>query len=167
LYEFHDAPTGGHREMNKTYKAIKPLYSWPNMRREIEEYIKKCESCQCNKLLKPRRKAPMEITTTAERPFEKSYLDIVGPLPETGMGNRYILTFQDDLSKYVIGVPIRQQDAETIAREFVLQVILRHGAPRTVQTDQGSNFLSEMFKNTCKLLRIKKIQSTAFHPESQ
>jgi transposase InsO family protein len=137
------------------------------MRQDIEEYIKRYKSCQVNKLLKRRKRAPMEITTMAEHPFEKCCLDIVGPLPETERGNKYILTFQDDLSKYVIAVPIRQQDAETITREFVVHVILKHGTPRTVQTDQGSNFLSEVFKNTCKLLIIRKIQSTAFHPESQ
>jgi len=35
------------------------------------------------------------------------------------------------------------------------------------QTDQGANFISEVFRNTCKILKIKKIQTTAFHPESQ
>lgn len=85
----------------------------------------------------------------------------------TVKGNKYILTFQDDLSKYGIVVPIHHQDKETVVREFVLHVILKHGTPCVLQTDQGSNFLSEVFKSTCKLLRIKKIQSTAFHPESQ
>lgn len=160
LYEFH-VPIGGYRGMNKTYKAIKSRYSWTNMRQEFEEYVKRCRSCQLNKLLKPRKKAPMEITTTAEFPFERRTLDIVGPMPETEKGNKYILTFQDDLSKYAIAVPI-QQDAETVAREFVTQVILKHGTPST----EGANFLSDIFKSTCKLLWIKKIQSTAFHPES-
>ena len=167
LYEFHDAPVGGHRGMNKTYKAIKSQYTWPNMRREIENYVKQCESCQMNKTLKPKRKAPMEITSTSEHPFEKCFLDIVGPLPVTQAGSKYILTFQDDLSKYVIATPISDQNAETVARTFVLHVILKYGTPRIVQTDQGTNFVSEVFKATCKLLRIKKIQSTAFHPEFQ
>jgi transposase InsO family protein len=35
-----------------------------------------------------------------------------------------------------------------------------------VLTDQGTNFLSDVFRNTCKLLKIKKIQSTEFHPET-
>jgi len=153
--------------MNKTYRAIKSWYTWPKMRRGIEEYVKQCKSCQVNKTLKPNRKAPMEITSTANHPFDKCYLDIVGPLPPSAMGNRYILTFQDDLSKYVVATPIRQQDAETEARVFVSQVVLKYGTPSIVQTDQGANFVSEVFKNTCKLLKIKKIQSTAFHPESQ
>jgi hypothetical protein len=69
LYAFHDEPLGGHTGMNKTYKAIKAHYSWANMKREIENYVKKCRRSQVNKLLKPRKKAPMEITTTAEDPF--------------------------------------------------------------------------------------------------
>jgi len=67
----------------------------------------------------------------------------------------------------VVATPIGQQDAEAVAKVFVSQVILKYGNPNIVQTDQGANFVSEVFQNTCKLLKIKKIQSTAFHPESQ
>ena len=45
--------------------------------------------------------------------------------------------------------------------------MLTYGTPQILQSDQGANFISQVFKNTCKILRIKKIQSTAFHPESQ
>jgi transposase InsO family protein len=107
----------------------------------------------------------MEITTTAEHSFEKCSLDIVGPLPETIKGNKYILTFQDDLSKFVNAIPIPQQDAETVARALVLNIILKIRTPKQILTDQGTNFLSDLFKNVCKLLRIKKLQTTAFRPE--
>jgi transposase InsO family protein len=137
------------------------------MRREVEEYVKQCKSCQIKKILTPKHKAPMEITTTAERPFEKCYLDVVGPLPVTLEGNKCILTFQDDLNKYVVAVRIEKQDAETVARAFVEKIVLTYGTPQILQTDQGANFVSEVFKKTCKILKIKKIQSTAFHPESQ
>jgi transposase InsO family protein len=81
--------------------------------------------------------------------------------------NKYILAFQDDLSKYVLAVPIGQQHAETLARAFVANIVLKYGTPRILQTDQGANFINKIFRNTCKILKIKKIQSTAFHPESQ
>jgi len=165
--DFHDSSIGGHRGMNRTYRAIKAQYTWPKMRREVEEYVEQCKSCQVNKILTPKHKAPMEITTTAERPFEKCYLDVVSPLPVTLEGNKHILTFQDDLSKHVVAVPIGQQDAETVARAFVEKIVLTHGTPQTLQTDQGANFVSEVFRNTCKILNINNIQSTAFHPESQ
>ena len=108
----------------------------------------------------------MEITITAENPFEKCFMD-VGPLPISQGNNKYILTFQDDLGKYVVAIPIHQQDAETIAKAFVEKIVLIYGTPRILQTDRGANFVSEVFRATCKMLRIKKIQSTAFHPESQ
>ena len=108
----------------------------------------------------------MEITSTAKQPFERCSLDIVGPLTESTSGNKYILTFQDDLSKYLAAIPIPQQDAETVARAFVLNIVLKFGAPAQLLTDQGSNFLSDLFKNMCRLLRIKKVQTTPFRPES-
>jgi transposase InsO family protein len=74
------------------------------------------------------------------------------------------LTFQDELSKYTLAIPI-QQDAETVARAFVEQVIPKFGIPQVILTDQGSNFLGEFFTNVCKLLKIKKIHRTAYHPE--
>jgi transposase InsO family protein len=63
-------------------------------------------------------------------------------------------------------IPIPTQHAETVAREFVQNNILKYGIPEVILTDQGANFLSELFASVCKLLQIKKIQTTAFHPES-
>jgi len=118
-------------------------------------------------MLTPKHKAPMEITTTAEHPFDKCYLDIVGPLPLIQGNNRCILTFQDDLSKYVVAIPIGQQDAKTVARAFVVNIVLKYSTPNILQTDQGANFVMEVFRHICKMLKIKKMQSTAFYPESQ
>ena len=61
LYEFHDSPVGGPSGMNKTYCKIKSHYTWSNMKREVEEYVKQCRSCQDNKTLTPKHKAPMEM----------------------------------------------------------------------------------------------------------
>jgi len=90
LQENHDSILGGHLGMNKMYEAIKRHYQWPNMKSEIEEYVKACAKCQINKTLRPKKRAPMEITTRARHPFEKCALDIVGPMTETMAGNKYI-----------------------------------------------------------------------------
>ena len=164
LYEYHDSPVGGHRGMNKTFKEIRERYEWPDMKREIERYVKQCKSCQLNKNLSPWRKAPMEITTTTSQPFERCALDIVGPTGVTNKGNRYILTMQDDLTKFVVAIPIPTQDAETVAREFVQNVVLKYGIPEVILTDQGANFLSELFANVCKLLQIKKTHNDRVSP---
>ena len=88
-------------------------------------------------------------------------MDIVGPTTVTNKGNLYILR-----SKFVVAEPIPMQDAETVAREFVRNIVLKFGIPEVVLTDKGSNFLSERFQNTSKLLGIKRIHTTAFHPKS-
>ena len=124
LYEYHDSTAGGHRGMNKTFREISKVYEWPNMKREMEKYVRRCKSCQMNKSLGPCSRASMEITTTARRHFKRCALDIVGPTGVTNKGNRYILTFQDDLTKFMADIPIPTQDAETIAREFVLNIVL-------------------------------------------
>jgi len=112
-------------------------------------------------------KAPMEITTTAENHFDKCYLDIRGCLPVTQGKKKYTLTFQDDLSKYVGAVLIGQQNAETLVTALVANIMLKYGTHRILQTDQSADFVSEVFWNTCMIHKIKKIQSTEFHPESQ
>jgi hypothetical protein len=61
----------------------------------------------------------MEIMSPARHPFEKCALYIFGHMTETMSGNKYILTFQDDLSKFVVAIPFPQQDAETVAKECV------------------------------------------------
>jgi len=75
------------------------------------------------------------------------------------------LTFQDELSKYTLAIPIAQQDAMTVTKVFVEKVILKFGIPQMILTDQGSNLLSEIFANVCKLLKIKKIKCTAYCPQ--
>jgi hypothetical protein len=164
--EMHEKPTGGHLGMNRTYDRIKLFTSWSGMKQELEDYIRRCEICQKNKITQNKTKMPLQITTTPEVVWEKFSLDIVGPLTPTLEGNKYLLTFQDELSKYTIAIPIQQQDAETVAKFFVEEVVLKFGIPQTILTDQGSNFLSELFTNICKLLKIKKIKTTAYHPQT-
>ena len=118
------------------------------MRKDIKEYIKKCKSCQINKLTRKKTKLDMQITTTSTTPFEKIFLDIVGPLPLSINGNKYLLTLQDELSKYSLAIPIQTMDAETVSKNFVLHFISRFGMPNTLLTDQGTNL--QTFKNKKK-----------------
>jgi hypothetical protein len=140
FYEYHDSPVGSHRGMNKTFMEIRKRYEGPNMKRDIEKHVKRCKSCQLNKNSSPRRKAPMEITNTARQPFEICALDIGGSTGMTNKGNRYILTFQDDLTKFMVAIPILTQDAETVAREFAQNIVLLYGIPEVILTIRGRIF---------------------------
>jgi len=161
LYEYHNAPLGGHQRITRTLNRIKLAHNWPGLTKDVENYVAKCEFCQ---KVSRKTKMPLIITETSSEPFEKCALDIVGPLSITTLGNKY-LTFQDDLTKFSKAIPLPNQEATTVAKEFITKIICEHGIPEMVLTDQGTNFLSEIFKNTCKLLKITKIQ-TAYHPES-
>jgi hypothetical protein len=62
----------------------------------------------------------------------------------------------------MITVPIKQQDATTIAKAFVEEITLKFGIPQILLTNQGSNFLSELFSTVCKLLKVKRIKTSAY-----
>ena len=148
--------------MNTKYDRMKLFITWPGMKQELEEYIRQCETCQKNKITQNKTKLPKH----SEVVWEKCALDIIGTLNQTSDGSKYALTFQDELFKYILPIPIKQQDAPTIARAFVEEFILKFGVPQMLLTDQGSNFMSEVFTNICKFLKIKKIKCTAYHPQS-
>ena len=54
----------------------------------------------------------------------------------------------------------------TVARVFVGIIILKIGIPQVLLTEQGSNFLSDLFANVSKLLRIMRIETSPYHPQT-
>ncbi|XP_050066035.1 uncharacterized protein LOC126555115 [Aphis gossypii] len=166
LKQFHDSKLGGHLGVNKTIKRIQKQFRWKGMKDDVKKYVKNCTSCQVNTISNRHVKQPMAITSTSSKPFEKIFLDIVGPLPTTLSSNNYILTMQDDLSKYTLGVPIPNHQANTVAEAFVLHFVCVHGIPGTILTDQGTDFLSKTFTEVCKLLKINKVNTSPFRPQT-
>jgi transposase InsO family protein len=171
IEENHKNRISGHRGVKATIHRIKEqiredIFKWKGLRKDVEKYIRNCRECQVNKLLS-NKKQPMLITDTPREPMEKGYLDIYGPLPETERGNKYLLTYMDGLSRFTCIIPLKNQEAETVAEAFCTEIVLKGpGIPKVLLTDQGTNFLSRFFRSLCRLLEIEKIQTTAFHPES-
>ena len=93
-------------------------------------------------------------------------MDIVGPLPITLKGNRYLLTLQCNLTKFSDAIPIPSMDSVTIGLALAEGFISRYGCPKAIHTDQGRNFLSKFTQTLCNTFKIKQIKSTAYHPES-
>lgn len=96
----------------------------------------------------------MKITTTSIEPFEKSYMDIV-VLPESNNGNKYGLVIQDALTRYLTVAAMENQESHSVAKTFVDNFICKFGASVELVTD-----------NVCKILKIKKITTTAYHPQA-
>lgn len=107
----------------------------------------------------------MQIQETG-KPLQRVAMDILGPLPVTQSGHKYILVISDYFTKWTEAYPMKDMEATTVARLLVKEFICRFGAPQYLHTDQGRNFESHLFKETCKLLGVKKTRTTPYHPQS-
>ena len=99
-------------------------------------------------------------------PRECIAMDIMGPLPTTQRGNRYIVVIEDYLTKWVEAFPLCDIWASTVTSALVDGFICRYGVPHSIHTDQGSQFESKLFQEICRLLDMKKTRTTPYHPAS-
>ena len=93
-------------------------------------------------------------------------IDVLGPLPVSESGNRYILIAMDYFAKWQEAYALPNQEAKTVAKVLVDQFVSRFGAPAQLHSDQGRNFESQVFTEMCKVLRIEKTRTTPLHPQS-
>ena len=91
-------------------------------------------------------------------------MDVLGPLPTSQGGNKFILVVMDYFTKWVEMFPMKDQTAETVAEVLVDQVFSRMGCPIELHSDQGSNFKSKVMTEVYRLMGIKKTQTTPYHP---
>lgn len=154
-----------HMGVQKTYDLLRVNAYWPGMESDVEKFVTTCERCQLHKPSTNLNKAPLKPILTSA-PMEVWAMDIVGPLPLTASGNRYILVATDLFSKWTEAVPLPCQTAVSVARAFIGSVVLRHGTPKSLLTDQGSNFESLLIREMCRLLGVNKIRTSPFHPRT-
>ena len=111
-----------------------------------------------------RRQIPL-LPIPVESAFSSVAIDVLGPLRPTKAGNRYIVVFSDYLTRYPEAFAVKTADAATVANLLVTEVICRHGVPRTILTDRGSNFQSALFKEVCRIMGSKKLNTTSYRPQ--
>lgn len=165
MNDFHLLPSSGHTGIRRMVNNIKKYYYWPNLEKDVRNYIGKCDKCQTQKYTKF-VKEPLTITTTASSSFEKVFLDLIGPLDRDDQGNTYILTLQCEITKYVEAYPLKTKTTQEVARAFAENFILRYGIPREIATDRGSEFISGTMRELCNILKVNQLMSTAYHHES-
>ena len=154
-----------HMGVERTYDLVKANSYWPGLLADVQKFVASCPRCQLCKPVTNRNKAPLQPIVTSG-PMEVWAVDIMGPLPCTPSGARYIMVATDLFSKYVEAVPLVNQTASSVAQAIVQHVILRHGPPKTLLTDQGTNFESFLMTEVCKLLGMNKVRTTPFHPRT-
>ena len=130
------------------------------------DVITHCMSCpQCAIVNAAGRvnKSPLHPIPVS-RPFEIVGVDIMD-LPPTKSGNRHVVVFQDFLTKFPLMYPVPDQKALHLARLLAEEVIPLFGVPEHLLSDRGTNLLSHLMTDLCKILGIKKLNTTAYHPE--
>ena len=165
LKQCHDSLVSAHAGIRRTMNRIRQNFNWVNLKHDVTTYVNNCIKCNQNKS-KRNILAPMKITSSSDQTFEKIFIDIVGPLPTSHEGFKYILTAKDDLSKFIFAIPMEDQTSESIARSLVEGVILQVGVPRMIVADNATNFNSDLMNRLNKLLGIKKINVSIYHAQS-
>ena len=89
------------------------------------------------------KRAPIKPVEIVPEPFKKIAIDIVGELPRTTTGYKYILTRVDYATRYPEAIPLRTTNAKTVA-EALIQYFSRVSIPDEIVSDQGSNFMSKL-----------------------
>jgi hypothetical protein len=117
------------------------------MKQDVTTFIQNSNDCARRKTGN-KVKAPLGEVPVAKEFLDTVSPDIVGPLPVSEGGNKYLITFLDHYTRFCDAIPIMRQDTETIAREFVVRIITQLGVQRRQLTDRGANFTSSLIKET-------------------
>ena len=159
LKQLLDVPTAGHLGVKKTLMKVRSRYFWFGLRRDVENWISKCDVCASRKPPHRKSKAPMKVYYVGV-PMERLAIDIAGPLPKTNKGHKYILVISDYFTKWTQAFAIKDQEATTIASILVNEIVSLFGVPKMLHSDKGSNFESKVFREMCKILQIDKTRTT-------
>ena len=97
-------------------------------------------------------------------PMDRLGTDILGPLPETPRGNRYVLVVTDYFTKWCEIFAVPDQTAVTCAENILNEVVARFRMPLSLHSDQGRNYEAHLFMELCKLLEIRKTRTSSGNP---
>ena len=165
LQELHNTRTAGHLGVAKTLSRVRERFYWVQCRRDVQQWCRDCDLCAQKRGPQKKIRAPMRQYNVGS-PMDRIAIDILGPLPVTEAGNKYILIAADYFTKWVEAFSLPNQEARTIADVLVKEFVCRFGVPLSIHSDQGRNFESALFAEICHLMGIKKTRTTPYHPQS-
>ncbi|XP_068235502.1 uncharacterized protein [Palaemon carinicauda] len=91
-------------------------------------------------------------------------VDIIGKIhPPSEKGHQFILTMMDHASRYPDAVPLKNIDSESVA-EALVDMFSRVGVPEEILSDLGTQFTSDCMKEVARLLSMRQLTTTPYHP---
>jgi hypothetical protein len=112
----HDPPAYGHPGISRTIDFVERRYWWPNLRKDVADYVRGCGDCQRHKVNNRPTKAPLQpiYPSPEAKPFEVIAVDFITKLPPS-QGFDSILTVTDHsctkpYDSYPVPKPLRQKE---------------------------------------------------------
>ena len=166
---YHNFSLAGHPRAWRTFSLLGQDYWWPNMKQDVDKYVKGCATCQSTKPWTNVLKAPLHpITVTPNAaPFEVVNIDFITKLPMS-KGYDSIMTIVDhNCTKAAIFIPCKEQmDTLGTAELYAKHVFPHYGLPWHIISDHNVRFTSVFTKELCEILQIKQNLSSAYHPQT-
>ena len=160
----HGSIMRGHLGIKKTTDKIESAFHWPGIQGDVTRFCKSCDVCQKTVNRGSVPKVLLQKMPLIGKPFKRVAIDPVGPIsPPSEEGHRYILTLVDFATRYLEAVPLKTIDTETVA-EALVNIFSRLGVPEEILSDFGAQFVSDCMKEVTRLLSIKQITTTPYHP---
>ena len=163
----HDSPTAGHYSAMKTTSKVLESWFWPGCKQDIKQYCQQCLTCAATN--NPHCKKPVPLRKMLDPPSnfgQRVHMDLIGPLPTSINGNKYILTMVDAYSKLVEVMPIKDKTAQSAADGMIKGWISRHAIPILILTDAGNEFRNRVTQAMCDKLGMQHRTTSHYHPQA-
>ena len=160
----HESIMSGHMGTQRTLDRVLSAFYWPGVTADVKRFCRSCDICQ-RTIPKGRvGKVPLQTMPLIDEPFKRVAVDLIGPLfPATERGNRYILTLVDYATRYPEAVALSGIETERVA-EALVDIFSRIGVPQEMLTDMGSQFTSSLMAEVSRLISLKQLTTTVYHP---
>lgn len=147
LTNLHESSRACHPGIFKTYKKVQLRYYWPNLYKDVKQFVNRCTVCKAHKISTAPPNGISSNPKRVTRPMQMLSIDLVGPLPRSYSGFTVILSCVDVFSKFTWLFPLRNGTARSIIKILEENIFLVHGVPRTIICDNGRQFVSKEFKD--------------------
>ena len=167
LQEAHSSRYSIHPGSTKMYRDLKQNFWWPNMKREIAEWVSKCYTCQRVKAEHQRPSGLLQPLEIPEWKWEHIAMDFVVGLPRTKANHDAIWVIIDRLTKSAHFLPINERfSLDKLVHLYLKEIVVRHGAPVSIVSDRDPRFNSRFWRQFQECLGTKLNMSTAYHPQT-
>ncbi|GBG89060.1 hypothetical protein CBR_g48772 [Chara braunii] len=167
LGEFHDAPTTGHLEVNRTIGGLRERFWWPGLLGDVTRCCESCEVCQRCKSRNHRSYGELRPLPVSLRRREAIAMHITGPFPKHKTGVDGILMVVDRLTKFAMFLPCRYHaKAPELAEVLYAGWIRTKGYPNEIVCDRDTRFMSDFWLALIKRWGSSLKPSSARHTQT-